>query len=131
MSELATVSVTLLLFAKARELVGKSSVIISLPSSVSSSSVLVSHILTFYPVLQRLGNTFVLSLNENYIDPEEEIVLRSGDELAVIPPISGEVMALLLGEPRTFVLEMKRINSLTWFIIILRGCVRIINILAA
>ena len=89
MSDLPTVSVTLLLFAKARELVGKSSVIISLPSSVSSSSVLVSHILTFYPELERLGNTFVLSLNENYIDPEEEIVLRSGDELAVIPPISG------------------------------------------
>ena len=89
MSDLATVSVTLLLFAKARELVGKSSVIINLPSSVSSSAVLVSHILSACPVLQRLGNTFVLSLNENYIDPEEEIVLRSGDELAVIPPISG------------------------------------------
>ena len=89
MSDQDNVSVTLLLFAKARELVGKSSVIIRLPSSVSTSASLVSHILSLYPVLQRLGNTFVLSLNENYIDPEEEIVLRSGDELAVIPPISG------------------------------------------
>ena len=89
MSDPDTVSVTLLLFAKARELVGKSSVILHLPSSVSSSADLVSRILSLYPVLQRLGNRFVLSLNENYTDPEEEIVLRSGDELAVIPPISG------------------------------------------
>ena len=40
-------------------------------------------------VLERINRTFVLSLNEDYLEQEQEIVLTSGDEIAVIPPISG------------------------------------------
>ena len=89
MSNQDKVAVSLLLFAKARELVGSSSVSLSLPSSTSTYSDLVTFILETFPVLKRLGGTFVLSLNENYIDQDSELSLRSGDELAVIPPISG------------------------------------------
>ena len=89
MSNQDKVAVSLLLFAKARELVGSSSVSLSLPSSTSTYSDLVSSVLELFPVLKRLGGTFVLSLNENYIDQDSEISLRTGDELAVIPPISG------------------------------------------
>ena len=89
MSSQDKVTVSLLLFAKARELVGSSSVGLSLPSSTSTYSDLVSSVLESFPVLKRLGGTFVLSLNENYIDQDSEISLRTGDELAVIPPISG------------------------------------------
>lgn len=89
MSNQDKVAVSLLLFAKARELVGSSSVSLSLPSSTSTYSDLVSSVLESFPVLKRLGGTFVLSLNENYIDQDSEISLRTGDELAVIPPISG------------------------------------------
>ena len=89
MSSQDKVAVSLLLFAKARELVGSSSVSLSLPSSTSTHSDLVSSVLESFPVLKRLGGTFVLSLNENYIDQDSEISLRTGDELAVIPPISG------------------------------------------
>ena len=89
MSNQDKVTVSLLLFAKARELVGSSSVNLSVPSSTSTYSDLVTLILEAFPVLKRLGGTFVLSLNENYIDQDSEISLRTGDELAVIPPISG------------------------------------------
>ena len=89
MSNQDKVAVSLLLFAKARELVGSSSVSLSLPSSTSTYSDLVSSVLELFPVLKRLGGTFVLSLNENYIDQDSELSLRTGDELAVIPPISG------------------------------------------
>ena len=89
MSNQDKVAVSLLLFAKARELVGSSSVSLSLPSSTSTYSDLVTFILETFPILKRLGGTFVLSLNENYIDQDSELSLRPGDELAVIPPISG------------------------------------------
>ena len=89
MSNQDKVAVSLLLFAKARELVGSSSVNLSVPSSTSTYSDLVTLILEAFPVLKRLGGTFVLSLNENYIDQDSEISLGTGDELAVIPPISG------------------------------------------
>ena len=85
---MSEVTLTVLLFAKARELVGSSSVTTSVPASIRYSELL-SHLEAEFPGLQRLGRTFVLSLNENYIDQEEELVLTNGDEIAVIPPISG------------------------------------------
>ena len=89
MSDQDRIAVSLLLLAKARELVGSSSVSLSLPSSISRYSDLVSCILEAQPVLERLGGTFVLSVNENYVDQDSLISLSAGDELAVIPPISG------------------------------------------
>ena len=85
---MSEVTVTLLLFAKARELVGKSSVSTSLPTRLTYQE-LVSRLESELPILERLNRTFVLSLNEDYLEQEQEIVLTSGDEIAVIPPISG------------------------------------------
>jgi len=83
-----TVQITVLFFAKARELIGKSSSSCAVPSSCSYSQ-LVSYIKTSFPHLNILGDAFVLSLNEDYIEEENQINLSQGDELAVIPPISG------------------------------------------
>ena len=85
---MSEVTVTLLLFAKARELVGKSSVSTSIPTRLTYQE-LVSRLESELPILERLNRTFVLSLNEDYLEQEQEIVLTSGDEIAVIPPISG------------------------------------------
>ena len=83
-----TVQVTILFFAKARELIGKSSSTCSLPSSCSYVELL-NLIKAKFPHLEKLGDAFVLSLNEDYIDEESQVQLNQGDELAVIPPISG------------------------------------------
>jgi len=83
-----TVQVTVLFFAKARELIGKSSSLCALPASCTYSE-LVAHIRNSFPRLNILGDAFVLSLNEDYIEEEGVLNLSQGDELAVIPPISG------------------------------------------
>ena len=42
-----------------------------------------------YPQLEELRGSFVFSLNQEYLAPDEEQPLKGGDEVAVIPPISG------------------------------------------
>lgn len=42
-----------------------------------------------YPSLQVIAENIILSLNEEYIDDNQQLTLREGDEVAVIPPISG------------------------------------------
>lgn len=39
--------------------------------------------------LQVIAENIILSLNEEYIDDNQQLTLREGDEVAVIPPISG------------------------------------------
>ena len=39
-------------------------------------------------ILEKLGKTFIVAHNENYVE-SGQLNLRSGDELAIIPPISG------------------------------------------
>jgi molybdopterin synthase catalytic subunit len=82
------VHITLLFFAKARELIGRSSSPCTVPASCTYSQ-LVECIRTNFPHLKTLGDAFVLSLNEDYIEEEGQINISEGDELAVIPPISG------------------------------------------
>jgi molybdopterin converting factor small subunit len=42
-----------------------------------------------FPALEELGGNFVFSLNQEYLAKHEEQQLKAGDEVAVIPPISG------------------------------------------
>jgi molybdopterin converting factor small subunit len=42
-----------------------------------------------FPALAGLRGDFVLSLNQEYLAPGEAAPLRAGDEVALIPPISG------------------------------------------
>ncbi|XP_023335327.1 molybdopterin synthase sulfur carrier subunit-like [Eurytemora carolleeae] len=84
---MADVDVKLILFAKARELVGASEVNVRFPQELSSEH-LKSKIIQSFPVLDKLGGTWLLALNEAYIDTDR-VTLNTGDTLAVIPPISG------------------------------------------
>lgn len=87
-SKSTTVEVKLQFFAKARELVGHSSTTASLPLSLSYQDLLATLNDTF-PPLVKLGGAFVLSLNEEFLGEESQVCLKQGDELAVIPPLSG------------------------------------------
>jgi len=84
---MAEVEVTLLLFAKAKEIVGQPELAVRLPSVISAES-LKEKLLALCPALEKLGKTFIVAHNENYVE-SGQLTLRSGDELAIIPPISG------------------------------------------
>lgn len=82
------VSVKILFFAKSRELAGLSECDIDLPKEISYSK-LVKFLNQTYN-LQLLKNTFLIAINSDYIaDREALLILNPGDEIAVIPPISG------------------------------------------
>lgn len=42
-----------------------------------------------YEKLQEMLGNFVLSKNQDYVDARDKTPLQSGDEIAIIPPISG------------------------------------------
>ena len=42
-----------------------------------------------HPTFEKVLDTCTLALNEEYIDLREENSLKNGDEVAIIPPISG------------------------------------------
>ena len=87
--EIEKVSVNILFFAKAKELVNQVSSVVYL-SKVTSFLLIVEEILREFPSLAKLKDTFILSLNQDYITKDNSnIILKIDDEIAIIPPISG------------------------------------------
>jgi len=86
----STVSLEVLFFAKAREILKTSESQITIGANTSSAQVLYQALEDKWPELAQLNRTFALALNEEYLSPDQEhLSLSSGDILAVIPPISG------------------------------------------
>jgi molybdopterin synthase sulfur carrier subunit len=85
----ASVSVRVLFFARARELTGVSSHALSLPPNTSAHAALRDSILPAFPSLAPLAPTCALAVNLEYVTADADALLKNGDELAVIPPISG------------------------------------------
>lgn len=82
------VCVKLLFFAKSRELSGLSECEIKLPKQISYSELV--ELLNKTYNLEPLKKTFLLALNSDYCDDSNNLLnFKTGDELAVIPPISG------------------------------------------
>ncbi|XP_077867008.1 uncharacterized protein LOC144355848 [Saccoglossus kowalevskii] len=88
--ESAEVEVRLLFFAKSRELVGRKEDTIKLPIHLLPAG-LWEGILAKHPCLQPISDNITIALNQEYIAREETepIVLKEGDEIAIIPPLSG------------------------------------------
>lgn len=84
------VTVQLLMFAKARELTEISKDELVLPSSRLTTNDLLQCVLQKHPKLQLIVNNIVLAVNEEYVmDKNQVIQLNDGDEIAIIPPLSG------------------------------------------
>ena len=77
-------SFTIKAFAAARELIG-GAVIVFLPAGASVGD-LRAELLRSFPKLAGLKE-FAIARNENYALPGE--LLEAGDELVIIPPVSG------------------------------------------
>ncbi|KAI7825521.1 molybdopterin synthase, small subunit CNX7 [Kickxella alabastrina] len=87
------ISIKLLYFASARDAAhGLSSETIELeqqaPATLQSA---VNIIRQRHPNMEAVLKTALLSLNQEYCEAEntQDILLRDGDEVAVIPPVSG------------------------------------------
>ena len=86
---MSQVSITILFFAKSRELVKKEQDQLSVHSPISYCE-LKQLIIKTYPELTPIQNSFFLALNQGYISEEQlQLDLNSADTLAIIPPISG------------------------------------------
>ena len=80
------VTVTVKLFARARELAGTSELRLDLPDG-SDTSFLLKNLCQLFPPLEELLPCVVLARNHEYLS--SPVLLQAGDEIALIPPISG------------------------------------------
>src|SRR5713101_6210109 len=80
------IHVRVLFFGAARDAAGREELELSLSSRSNVASAL-AELLATHPALQRFGNSLLLAVNQEYALPDREI--SDGDELAVLPPVSG------------------------------------------
>lgn len=85
--ETTKIKVTILFFAKARELTGNKECQIYIPRRLSAVDLLDKIIYTFG--LDTIRNQLILSVNEEFVIPNCILVLSEKDKIAVIPPLSG------------------------------------------
>jgi MoaE-MoaD fusion protein len=79
------VTVTVLFFGAARDLVGQAEIQLSLRATNAASAL--EELLETFPDLRRFGRSLLFAVNQEYAQPDREI--KAGDELAVFPPVSG------------------------------------------
>jgi molybdopterin converting factor subunit 1 len=82
-------SITILYFAAVSTATGKTTEQIPIPSSGLPLSSLSSHLASRYTDLEKVLNTSQWSVNEEMVDDPSSVTLRGGEEVAVIPPVSG------------------------------------------
>lgn len=82
-----SVNVNVLFFAKAREIVGKSEATLSVNQPISYSALLDTISQTFH--LNDIKENVILAVNESFCARDDSIRLGEGDNVAVIPPLSG------------------------------------------
>lgn len=78
-------SVTVLLFASYADALGVGSLAVDLPANATVADVLAQ--LRTRPGADRLPPSPLVAVNQRYASPTS--VVRSGDEVAVIPPVAG------------------------------------------
>lgn len=93
-----------LFFAASRELTGITETSFDLPTTSSSTSTSTSSssslttdcflkeiLLVQFPQLRKgfEEGSWILALNLEFVEPSSQLPLKEGDEIAVIPPISG------------------------------------------
>jgi len=74
------------LFAGLHDLIGQREIRLELPEGATISD-LRQRLSSQYPVIVPFLNTLVCAVNEEYMPSEHR--LREGDEVALIPPVSG------------------------------------------
>jgi len=78
--------VRILFFGVLKDLAGRSAETLDLPEHTALCEVL-AHYETRIPNLRKLKSALAISINQQYVAPESE--LHHGDEVALLPPVSG------------------------------------------
>ena len=81
-----TITCTILLFAQLTDTVGESQLEIQL-SANATVAIALDALIQQYPSLQQHRRTLAVAVNERYAG--FETLLRHGDTIALIPPVSG------------------------------------------
>jgi molybdopterin converting factor subunit 1 len=79
-------TVTVLYFASIRDLTGRASDEVELSEGAALSDLL-KEVTSRYPKVGAMVASLMMSVNEDYAEPST--VLSEGDEVALIPPVSG------------------------------------------
>ena len=74
------------LFASVKDVAKVSELVVKLPSASVADDVL-SYLISRYPEMQKFRSYIRIAVNESYVDPGFK--LHDGDEVAIIPPVSG------------------------------------------
>ncbi|CAI5980015.1 unnamed protein product [Closterium sp. NIES-64] len=91
--------IKVLFFARARELVGAAEQTLELPAD-ADSRLLLERLYDAHPPLRDLAQSVVLAVNREYVSPSDPpTVLKDGDEVALIPPISASSLLPSLPSP--------------------------------
>ncbi len=80
------INVRVLFFGAARDVVGQGEAYLAL-SSPANATMAFEKVLSTYPDLRRFGRSLLFAVNQEYAPADKEV--REGDELAVLPPVSG------------------------------------------
>ena len=78
--------VRVLFFGAARDAAGQGEATLSLQSPTNAISAF-EQIVAAFPELRRFGQSLLFAINEEYAAADREV--RTGDELAIFPPVSG------------------------------------------
>jgi molybdopterin synthase sulfur carrier subunit len=81
--------VTVLFFAKAREVAETNSTTVEFPGDAVDSSEVMQHLIDKWPQLREVMGTCVLAVNQEYVETGSAATIKDGDEVAIIPPLSG------------------------------------------
>ena len=82
-------TVKVLFFASCRDIVGTGEDEMTLPAGATVAA-LVKQVVEAHPRFGEMAPSLMVSVNQEYV--EGEGVLKEGDEVAFIPPVSGGVM---------------------------------------
>lgn len=82
----STISITIRLFASVKDIAKLSEITVELPCASVADDVL-SYLTAQYPEMQRFHSYIRIAVNETYVDSTFQ--LHDGDEVAIIPPVSG------------------------------------------
>lgn len=97
------IQVRILFFAKAKDLSGLKEGVFKVKPKISYDELLekITKDFSLYPIKANI----IVALNEEYISSDCEIYLKEGDEVAVIPPLSGGNYGAFINSNTTIVIN--------------------------